>query len=223
MANEERERVDRLPPYVPYRTFSNFLDGLKVGMPSHIDKSVMPSISGGMQSWLISALKSMKLIGDDGVPSPMLRKLATAEADTRKNLLQELFGSTYAFLADSGVDPSNTTPQKLEAVFMEMGAKGETVEKCVAFLKGLAKEAGITLSPHLGRVSRRPRGSGPSRARRSVNENRTLEEEEDEFHSAPAQTSEQALLGILDPDTMSEEEQKAVWTLLLFLKKQVKA
>jgi len=28
-----------LPPYVSYRTFRNFIDGLQTGMPSRIDRS----------------------------------------------------------------------------------------------------------------------------------------------------------------------------------------
>ena len=42
------------PPYLAFRTFRHFLDGLRAsGIPGRIDRSVMSSLSGGAQSALI--------------------------------------------------------------------------------------------------------------------------------------------------------------------------
>jgi hypothetical protein len=147
-----------LPPYVPYRTFTTFIESLKVGIPSHIDKSVMTSYSGGMQSWLKASLRTMKLIDGDGVPQDRLRKLVGAEGEDRKAILRELFNATYAPIMKGKVDLQTTTPQKLRTAFVELGAQGETVEKCMAFLVAMGKDAGFTLSPHLTmRASPKPR------------------------------------------------------------------
>lgn len=156
-ADEPKGRVP-LPPYVPYRTLSTFLDSLKVGIPSHIDKSVMTSFSGGIQSWLKAALRTMKLIDAEGVPQERLRKLVVAQGEDRKAILRELFNATYAPILKDKVDLQTTSPQKLRTAFVAMGAQGETVEKCMAFLVAMAKDAGFALSPHLTmRAASKPR------------------------------------------------------------------
>lgn len=162
--NDNTESPRRaIPPYVPYRTFVTFLDGLKGGVPSHIDKSVLKSMSGGVQAWLKASLRAMKLIDATSVPQPALHRLAAAEAETRQRLFRGLFLSTYAFLKPS-VDLAVTTPAKLESAFVETGATGDTVRKSVAFMLAFAKDAGVELSPHLlkrGAMRRptRPRAS----------------------------------------------------------------
>ncbi len=158
MADTERPT---LPPYVPYRTFIGFLDTVRaLGiMPSHIDKAVMSSLSGGTQSWLKSSLRYMKLIDAEGVPSPALEKLTFSEGEDRRALMRELFKSSYAFL-DGKIDLQNTTPQKLRTAIVDLGAQGDTVEKIVAFLVAMAKDAQIPISTLLTKrllTPRRPR------------------------------------------------------------------
>ena len=53
MPTADTERV--LPPYLSYKTFETFIEGLKVGMPGRIDRSVMKTLSGANQSWLMGA------------------------------------------------------------------------------------------------------------------------------------------------------------------------
>ena len=158
---EASGRKSPLPPYVPYRTFLNFLDSLKnVVMPSHIDKAVIGSLSGGMQSWLKASLKSMKLVDVEARPQERLRKLVASEGEDRKVLLRELFNATYAPLLKGKVDLQSTTTPNLKSAFAELGAQGETIDKQVAFLMALAKDAGLELSAHLKRSTpqrRRPR------------------------------------------------------------------
>jgi hypothetical protein len=157
-AGEKATRTN-IPPYVPYRTFLTFLEGLKVGVPSHIDKSVLKSMSGAIQSWLKASLRYMKLIDAESVPQDMLYSLSRAEGDARKKLMKELFESTYDFLRQS-VELEYTTPAKLESAFVQTGATGETVRKCIAFMIAMARDAEVELSPHLlkrGAMPRRPR------------------------------------------------------------------
>ena len=150
MAETERKT---LPPYMPYRSFLTFLDHLRaVGMPSHIDKGAMASMSGAMQSWTKASLRYMRLIDADDVPDERLKKLANAQGDERKALLRELFASTYGFLK---VDLSNTTAPKLREAIAELGAQGETVEKVIAFLVAMGKDANVPLSAYL--TKRAPR------------------------------------------------------------------
>ena len=128
-------------------------------MPSHIDKSVMASMSGGMQSWLKAGLRYMKLIDAHDAPTDRLEALVAAEGEQRRALLLDLFHQTYSFLQGK-VDLKNTTPPKLREAINELGAQGETTEKIVAFLVAMGKEAGVQLSPLLtkrARAVRRPR------------------------------------------------------------------
>lgn len=210
-----------LPPYVPYRTFSNLLENLgNVGVPSHIDKNVIGSLSGGMQSWLKAALRYLKLIDSENVSSNTLRKLVAARDEDRKLALKQLFFQAYSFL-DGRVDLSNTTQSQIKAAFADLGAQGETVEKMTAFLVAMGKDAGITLSPYLTKrapATRKPRGpkAGPKPQGQTAS---PVAMERDGPLQEPHISPEQVLLGLLNPQQMSEEEMKAVWTLLVYLKK----
>ena len=105
-----------LPPYLPYKTFVTFLDHLRaIGVPSHIDKSVMTQMSGAVQSWLKSALRYMKLVnhGKEDVPDARLKKLATAQGAARKQPLAELFKPSYAVPRRQGGPRLNTTPAEV--------------------------------------------------------------------------------------------------------------
>jgi len=175
-----------LPPYMPYKTFGTFLDHLAaIGMPSHIDKSVMANLSGGMQSWLRAALRYMDLIDVEGVPTPALEKLVAANGDQRKALLVALFQKTYAFL-NGKVDLKNTTPVKLRQAVIDEGAQGETVEKIVAFLIAMGKDAGVPMSPLLLKRApsvRRPR-TKPSRPTPAQTDDDDRDDEEQSSDSA---------------------------------------
>lgn len=155
-----------LPPYLPYKSFISFLDHLRaIGVPSHIDKSVMTHMSGGMQSWLKAGLRYMKLINADDVPDARLAKLANAQGEERKTLLRELFKTSYGFL-DGEVDLKNTTPQKLRAAITDLGAQGETIEKIIAFMVAMGKDANVpmtTLITKRAPMVRRPRAKPTTR------------------------------------------------------------
>lgn len=58
----EEDKKKKLPPYLPYRTLRSFLDNMKVALPNRIDRSLMPTMSGAMQSQLIGALEYLRLI-----------------------------------------------------------------------------------------------------------------------------------------------------------------
>ncbi len=197
---EPRHRA--IPPYVPYRTFVTFLDSLKVGVPSHVDKSVLKSMSGGVQAWLKASLRALRLIDAASVPQDALHKLAAAEGAVRKRLLKSLFTSTYGFLVPS-VDLAVTTPAKLESAFFDTGASGDTVRKSIAFMLAFAKDAGVELSPHLlkrGAMSRRtPRRAPAKEGLRSADDAAGKAEEQrsgvvDSVHGPPSRDWAEQLL-----------------------------
>lgn len=162
---EQQSQQQAVPPYVPYRTFHNFIDSLKQAIPSRIDRSVMPSMSGALQSQLTAGLRYLGLIGQTGQPSPALSQLVHSEGPERANILRSIVGKAYPFLFDH-FDLKTATPRMVEEQFAKAGASGGTIDKCVLFFLSAAKEAGIELSPHLKgnrpRVQRRPRSSRSS-------------------------------------------------------------
>lgn len=208
-----------VPPYLPYRTFSGYLDSLRTFVPSEIDRSSMRSYSGAIQSWLLSALRYLNMIDDDGRPKPRLEQIAQATDDERKPMLRQLIEAEYAFL--KGIDLTRATPRQIDDAFEQAGASGDTVRKCVVFFIALAKDAGLPLSPLLGKRQRRQRQVS---TRRNAGNGTTPAPQgtPSVLPSPPVErkSHEQILIEMLDPNSMDDAEQTAIWTLLKYLKKK---
>ena len=157
MAQTESVADKKLPPYLPYRTFANFIEGLRVGIPARIDRSVMQSLSGANQSWLLGALRYLNLINDSNAPTDGLRRLVEAEGADRKARLQEIARSAYPALFREGFHLQTATPKQLDEVFGSMGPQGDTVRRCVTFFVALAKDAELAVSPHIRKSTRATR------------------------------------------------------------------
>lgn len=206
------------PPYLPYATLKNFLDNLRVGIPGQIDRSVMRSLSGSAQSMLIGALRYFDLVNGDGKPSAALHKLVNAEGDERKKLIRDLLKSKYPFLFGEEVSLENATPRQVHTAFENAGVSGDTVRKAVVFFLSAAKDADLPMSPHL-KVRRAPKVASPRRRNATGKTFPGPSEPQDRESEAPVSAYD-LLIGILDPEAMDEEEQKAVWTLIKYLKKR---
>jgi len=145
-----------IPPYLPYRTFSNLLDRLKANVtPARIDRSVVSSFSGAIQSQIFLTLKYLKLINENGVPSELFDKLIKAKDETRQKILNDIVVSSYPFLFAANQDLKKLTADQLFDIFNKEGCSGETTRKAIAFFTAIAKEAGIELSPYLKRLKSR--------------------------------------------------------------------
>ena len=80
-----------IPPYVSYKTFRNFLEFLKETFPSRIDRSVWgPRYSGTSGQQLMTALKVLNLIDENGIPSNKLSLLVNSEGENRRNILKSI-------------------------------------------------------------------------------------------------------------------------------------
>ena len=173
MANDTEKRT---PPYLAYRTFINYVDGMReTGVPSRIDRSLLRSMSGTAQSQLLGALAFFGLVDDPnvGTPQPGLGKLVKSEGEARQQLLRELLTASYPYLFTDQLDLTNGTPKQVEEVLRsEAGISGDTVRKCFVFFVAMAKEAGVTLSSFLAgtrakngttrrRATGRPAVAGP--------------------------------------------------------------
>lgn len=176
MAEKEGLGLKRpIPPYLPYKTLRNFVDSMKVAIPARIDRSLMRSMAGGLQSQLIAGLGYLNLINTvDGVPTERLTRLVHSEGADRQRVLKEILTAAYPFLFKDGFDLERTTALLLQERFSETGVTGDTMRKCIAFFMRVAKDAGIKLPGHLKKTPGRPRLSTTREKRKVPSPRETL-------------------------------------------------
>jgi len=141
----------RLPPYVSYRTFHNFIEGMRSQMPSRIDRSYWSGVlSGSTGTQLMAALRFLGLIDDNSRPMPLLKMLASSEGEKKQSCLKEIMQKAYKFVFDSPLDPDNATYAQLEEVFQaNYRCAGDVSRKCIKFFIALSEDAGVPLSPFI--------------------------------------------------------------------------
>ena len=151
-----RKKSEQIPPYISYRTFSNFLTDLRSrGVPSRLDRSVMSHKSGTVQSQLLLALHYLGLVKASGHPTERLSRLVETEGAERKEVVREMIQSSYEFAFDQSFGLQTATSNQAQEVFEKTGASGETVRRCIAFFLAAAKEGGIPVSPYIKPHGRR--------------------------------------------------------------------
>ncbi len=141
----------RLPPYISYRTFLNFLERLQQGIPSRIDRSYWSEkLSGSTGTQLISALRHMGLIDNSSVPTSRLRQLVSSKGAQRTEVLRQITLDVFGFLLQGQFALETATYAQLEEVFHNQFQITDSVKrKCVKFFIALSNDAGIPLSPFI--------------------------------------------------------------------------
>ncbi|MEE8349550.1 MAG: DUF5343 domain-containing protein [Acidobacteriota bacterium] len=139
-----------IPPYISYRTFSNFLSELRArGLPSRIDRSVMAHKSGTIQSQLLLALNYLGLLRGAGQPTDQLKQLIESQDRQRQEVLRGILKNSYGFVFNSDIGLQTATSDQAEELFQKTGASGETVRRCIAFFLASAKDSGIPISDYI--------------------------------------------------------------------------
>ena len=197
----------------------NTLAAWRVALPGRIDRSLLGSYSGAVQSWMLGTLRYFELTDVTGHPTDRLRALVAAEGEVRQKQLAELVRLGYPFLFTGGFDVSKATTAQLDEKFTESGAQGDTVRRCVGFFMGLAKDASFSLSPYL-KMRRTSNGRKPIAQRRAAGKAPADNGEPPVGNKPQQMTAFQVLYNLLDPQQMDEQEAQAVWTLLRYLKKK---
>ena len=146
------------PPYVSYKTFKTFLAGLRVTMPSRIDRSVLHNFSGAVKAQLNHAIHALSLVNESGVPEADLTLLVNSEGPEREKILRRILQRGYPFLFDGQISLETATAQQLIEKFSKAGATGDTARKGIAFLLEATKEAGIKTSPYFKKAGAQARG-----------------------------------------------------------------
>jgi len=147
MAKEKRV----IPPYVPYRTFRNFIDGLKP-VPPVIDRGVIKNMGGSLQSQLLATLKYLQLIDENSnKTSDDLRELTTLRGDERAIKLKQILERAYPYFFpnDRSFDLAEGTNSQFSQILQKQGASGDTIRKCGKYFLDAAKDAGIRISKYI--------------------------------------------------------------------------
>ncbi len=150
------------PPYVAYKTFRNFLERFKQGVPGRIDRGVMVGMSGAAQSQIKTALRYLNLISEHDLPSDLMKQLCSSDGDMRKSTLTTIIKSAYPYIFNSPtINFSSATGSQLrEQIETTTTASGETVDRCLSFLRDIAVDAGLQVSPYLNQKRQKNGGAG---------------------------------------------------------------
>lgn len=163
-----------VPPYVAYKTLSNFLERFKQALPGRIDRGLMGSMSGAAQSQVTTALRYLGMISENNIPTQLMRRYATGEESERRAALREMLQASYPFIFSGDFDLSTATASQLRECFADKtSATGETLGRCMAFLKDAAADADIDVSPFITQKKARTpgvkkRAASPSREERTT-------------------------------------------------------
>jgi hypothetical protein len=154
MTDEKSKKT--LPPYVSYRTFLNFLEGLKLSIPARIDRSYWGErYSGSTGIQLMTALRFLGLIDDDNSPTGRLKQLVSSNGMQRTQVLNQISNSAFDFILNKSIDPQVATYAQLEEAFNETyGATGDVARKCIKFFVSLRSDAGSPISSFILKRSR---------------------------------------------------------------------
>ena len=148
-----------LPPYVSYRTFLNFLEGLQQTIPARIDRSFWGErFSGSTGTQLVSALRFLDMIDANGFPTAKLRNLVASKGSQRTEILKQITRESYGFFFLSQTDPQTATYAQLEESFHDnYQIASDVARKCIKFFIGLAGDGGLRLSPFVTKKTRNTR------------------------------------------------------------------
>ena len=147
--NEEK-RV-RKPPYAPWGTYLNFIKELSEdSLPARVDKSLMTTMSGGVQSIMVLALRSTKMIDEHGVPTDHFRKFAASGEDGQKAVIQHVLQDAYPFFFSGELDLETATPGQFDTALRDRGGvQGSTLDKAANFFLSAAEFSNLPLGARI--------------------------------------------------------------------------
>jgi len=155
----KKAKMERLPPYVSYSTWTKLLNGLVNFLPDVVDSSVYSQLrfSGSDTKKLRTTLRYLNLIDETGVPSERLHDLVRAyrgEGESEATVLLKIMREAYLFLSDGSLNLRTATWKQLTDRFDAIGATANLQRQCVSFFLHMATEAGLEVSPHLSSRSK---------------------------------------------------------------------
>lgn len=131
------------PPYIPFKTLTNFLDRGKGTLPPKIDPTYLEKMSGSDRASFLASLKWLGLLNNDNTVTAKLVELVD-QPEGRKDAIAELVNTHYKWLEN--LNTTNATMGHLNEAFAERKLSGATLRKAVRFYLHAATFAGISLS-----------------------------------------------------------------------------
>ena len=161
MATQQKSAV---AVYIPFRTLEGVTETLEQeGVPPKIDRSVFPTFSGSVQSWVLSAFEFLGFTDADGIVQPRLRRWID-EPVARPSIMREIIGERYADVV--ALANSNGTPAQMREEIEKLGVSGTTSQKAVRFYLAASEFAGMPV-PATWKKARVSVGTGKRRRRRT--------------------------------------------------------
>lgn len=152
MATDNEKPIKEVPPYISSATFDNALASVvEHGVPQQVDRSVLSKFAGGTIRQLIQAFEYLRLIEEDGRPTDVLKAYEKADPDGRKTILAAQLRKCYPHQVSILPDG---TPQQLQSSFSQFSIEPSVRAKCIAFLLGMAKRAGLPIGKHIAKSNR---------------------------------------------------------------------
>lgn len=139
-----KKQAKRYAPYVAAGALSEFFSHIRtVSEPRKIDRELLAKygVDKGNIGALLSALKFLKILENDGATTPAFR-MVQATGDEFRNNLAELVRKAYADVWDSGHDPAKDNRENLRNYFGNAYSFSIAKKATILFLD-LCKEAGI--------------------------------------------------------------------------------
>lgn len=167
MPNQKDSEKKSAPPYVAFRTLTNFVEWLETeGIPQQIDRSFWGQrLSGAYGAQLVAALKFFKFVDEDNKPTDLLAKFVQNK-DLRREMMASLLEKHYPDIYGLGL--SNATPKQLRDAFNNYAITGPTLRKAQTFFLHAAAYAGIPLSSYITKSIKQRGGEGIKRTPRKT-------------------------------------------------------
>ncbi|MGH3117516.1 MAG: hypothetical protein ACRDQ2_10490 [Gaiellales bacterium] len=165
--NEQATDTRFVPPYVSLKTILALIERMeKEGVPRRIDRTFLVGMSGGYQTQVLNALRSLGLIsGEDGKVTDTLIELVESP-DGRKKLFAKILWDRYHEPTRMGEERA-THGELVETFRRDYELTGETLDKAVNFFLQAAAYAELPLSPFF----KRPRASAATKRRAARKKN----------------------------------------------------
>lgn len=157
-------------PYTPPSNVTAILQRLRSrNLPERIDADYLrdAGVPEGTVNRTLFALRFLRLIDDDGSPSPALRSIATSTDEEYQAILAETIRDVYHDVFEV-LDPAQDSQQRILNFFRRYTPASQR-ERMVIFFLGMCREAGIaTLDSPRNRasnVSTGPKAGSPKPAK----------------------------------------------------------
>ncbi len=194
----------RAPVYVPFKTFQTAVSVFSSGgLPPDLDRSVWPSLSGGVQSQMMSAFRFLGLIADDGgkVTDSLRRLVEASEGSGDKVVMADIMRDRYGAIYE--MSERNETFAKLQEALRSQGVRGSTLDRAVRFLFEASDYCGIPLTPIWHTTKRSATPSGKRSKRRQGSEDNGVTPEENQTPPIPKSSGNSRTLELRSGGTLT--------------------